>query len=129
MAVITIVDQTLSGPSHSCELETKSATLTLREVIRQRVYQEIERRNDSHAEYFYGLVQPEGAELTLNGARLRPGQHIDAEAQALAALAAFARRAFIVLIDDCQVDDLDAQVTLDPAVEITFLKLTPLVGG
>jgi hypothetical protein len=34
-----------------------------------------------------------------------------------------------VLVNDHQVTDLAATVTLSPGAEVTFLKLVPLVGG
>lgn len=129
MGAITVVDQTLAGGRRAWSLETLTETITLRELIRQRVYQEVTEHNAQQTEYFHGLVQPTNTERTLNGFRMRQSQRIDWEAQYEQAQAAFARRGFIVLVEDRQVDDLDALVTLRPGSEVTFLKLTPLVGG
>lgn len=46
-----------------------------------------------------------------------------------AALDGFASNAFIMLIDDVQAEDLEQRVAVRPETEVTFLKLTPLVGG
>jgi hypothetical protein len=35
----------------------------------------------------------------------------------------------VVLVDDKQVEDLDAMLEIGMRTEITFLKLVPLVGG
>lgn len=129
MRFITIIDQSLAGGKRAWNLETRVETITLRERIRQRVYQEVTEHNARHSEYFQGLVQPTDAERTLNGFKVRPEKRIDWEAQFEQALAVFDRRGFIVLVDDRQVDSLDTPVTLRSGSEVTFLRLTPLVGG
>lgn len=129
MRFITIIDQSLSGGKRAWNLETRVETITLRELIRERVYQEVTEHNARHSEYFQGLVQPTDAERTLNGFKVRPEKRIDWEAQFEQALAVFERRGFIVLVDDRQVDSLDTPVTLRSGSEVTFLRLTPLVGG
>lgn len=129
MKLITIIDQSLAGGKRAWNLETRVETITLRELIRERVYQEVTEHNARHSDYFQGLVQPTDAERTLNGFKVRPERRIDWEAQFEQALAVFERRGFIVLVDDRQVDSLDTPVTLRGGSEVTFLKLTPLVGG
>ena len=42
---------------------------------------------------------------------------------------AFNRNGFFVLVDDQQADSLDEVITLQPATQVTFVRLTPLVGG
>lgn len=103
--------------------------LTLRELIRRRVMQEVQSYNAQQTEYFQGLVQPTGAELTLNGYRLRQPRQLDPERQVQTALAAFETNGFVVIIDDQQVDDLDTDIELRPDLAANFLKLVPLVGG
>jgi hypothetical protein len=103
--------------------------LTVRELICSRVVQEVAMFNERPTEYFQGLIQPTGAELTLNGYRV-PRQHqIDANEQLQRALAAFERNGFMLLVDDRQVEGLDDLVVLQPTTVVTFLKLIPLVGG
>ncbi len=103
--------------------------LTVRELIRARVEQEVATFNEQHPEYFQGLVQPGVAERTLNGFRV-PRQHqVDAAEQVRLALHAFEHNGFVMLIDDQQVERLDDQVLLGPTTVVTFLKLVPLVGG
>ena len=45
------------------------------------------------------------------------------------ALRGFERNAFLVIVDDRQVTDLDAEIRLAPDTDITFVRLVPLVGG
>lgn len=129
MATITIVDETTTGQKNNWTLEFLDETLTLREVIRRRVHEEVKEFNAKQTEHFRGLVQPTDTEQTLNGFRLKQGRKLDWEAQYAKALEAFERLGFVVLVDDQQVDDLDAQIELKTGTEVTFLKLVALVGG
>ena len=64
-------------------VRTTRATLAqdLRELIRSRVYQEVQDYNRRKPEHFRGLVEPTDAEKTLNGWRLRSGREIDWQRQ------------------------------------------------
>jgi len=103
--------------------------LTLRELIRARVTQEVAAYNAQQSEYFHGLVQPSEAERTLNGYKLRQPRQLDPERQVATALAAFETNGFVILVDDRQMDSLDEPIELRPDLSVTFLKLVPLVGG
>jgi hypothetical protein len=130
MATISFVDETTAGgrgPAWAMEIFEEE--LTLRELVRRRVYQEVAEHNAAQRELFRGLVQPTDAELTLNGYRLREPRRIDADRQFELALAAFAGNGFVVLVGDRQVEELDAVVDLRRDTEVTFLKLVALVGG
>lgn len=129
MATVTIVDETTTGQKNNWTLEFLDETLTLREIIRRRVYEEVKEFNAKQTEHFRGLVQPTDTEQTLNGFRLKQERKLDWEAQYAKALEAFERLGFVVLVDDQQVDNLDAQIELKTGTEVTFLKLVPLVGG
>ena len=130
MITVTVVDETTTGArGEAWHLEIFEETLTLRELIRRRVLQEVAGFNVKRGPVFRGLVQPGDAEATLNGYRLRTPRRVDPEKQAAAALAAFERNGFVVLVDDRQVEDLDAPLDLTMDTQVTFLKLVPLVGG
>lgn len=130
MGVVTIADEATSGErSATWMLDIAEERLALREVIRRRVFQEAAEYNARHPAAFRSLVQPAGAELTRDGYTLRERRRVDAEAQYLLAVKAFVRNGFVVLVDDRQVEDLDAEVDLPAGTEVTFLKLVPLVGG
>jgi hypothetical protein len=129
---ITVWDEmtsTLGRPRLAFTLAWAETTITLRELIRARVAQEVQTYNAQQNEYFQGLVQPAGAEQTLNGYRLPQQRQVSVEQQVDTALAAFETNGFVVLVDDEQVEDLDAQIALRPELAVTFLKLVPLVGG
>src|SRR5215471_3301121 len=112
MATVTITDESTLGEKRSWDLDILEETITLAELIRRRIYQEVTEYNAKQVGYFYGLVQPTQAERTLNGYQLRSPRKLDWEEQYAAAEQAFARRGFIVLVDDQQVTDLTAPVHL-----------------
>lgn len=110
-------------------LDFPSKFVTPREIIRERVFCEVKDYNEKTPEVFNGLVQPTGAERVLNGFRMREKKKIDAQEQYKRAIEAFERNGFIMLVDDLQIETLDEQIEIEPEMEITFLKLVPLVGG
>ncbi len=131
MGAVTFVDETTSGDRGAAfGLEIAEERLTVRELIRRRVFQEVAEFNArTEPHIFQGLVQPQDAERVLNGYALRTPRRIDPEVQAERALAAFEGNGFLVLVGDRQVTDLDEETELPLGVEVTFLKLVPLVGG
>jgi hypothetical protein len=125
---LNVFDETTAGQRQSAgAFQFDTATVTLRELIRLRVQQEVARFNATERDVFHGLIQPEESERILNGVRERPLP--DWEKQFTKALTAFRGNGFLVLIDDCQITDLDQTIHLTAQSQITFLKLVPLVGG
>lgn len=106
--------------------------ITVRELIRERVYQEVDdynRRAERNDAVFRGLVEPSDAERTLNGFKPRGGRRIDWKEQFERACAAYESCHVLVLAGDRQTESLDERITLTRGVEVTFLKLVALVGG
>lgn len=130
-ATLTIRDETIPGSVEAeYKLELPSETLTVRELIRSRVYQEVKDHNLKKPEYYQGLVQPSDTEKTLNGFRFKKAsKNIDWKKQFEKALEAFQRNGFLILVDDKQVTELEEEIELKPGSSATFLKLVPLVGG
>jgi hypothetical protein len=130
---LTVRDETTTGKElASLDLQLEAEHVTVAELIRARVHQEVRTRNASSAvaPHFNGLVQPERTELELNGERRgRRPRPVDADRQTEVALNAFERGQILLLVDDRQVEELDHEVTLRPGSTVTFLKLVPLVGG
>ena len=110
-------------------LEVPTERITVRGLIRTRVYAEVRDYNLRQPEYFRGLVQPTDAEKTLNGFKVRPGRRLDPEKQFERAIESFYRNGFLVLVNDRQVDELEEEIEVRPDTTVTFLKLVPLVGG
>jgi hypothetical protein len=125
---LSLHDETTAGENRSAgTFQFDAATLTLHEIIRLRVEQEVARFNAAEYEVFQGLIQPEESERILNGVRTRPV--LDWQQQFAKAIAAFKGNGFLVLLDDRQIVDLDETLHLTPQSRITFLRLVPLVGG
>ena len=114
---------------YSITLDFPSKFVTPREIIRERVLREVQSYNEKTPEIFNGFVQPTGAEKILNGFKMRERKKIDAEQQYKNAVKAFERNGFIMLVDNLQIEKLDEQIEIEPDMEISFLKLVPLVGG
>jgi hypothetical protein len=128
---VVAIDETSCGTrANELSIEFLSERVTVREIIRSRVYQEVTEHNARQGRAFRGLVTPDLAEQMLNGERLpRTQRRIDWEAQYEQAVRAFERNGFLLLVNDRQLTDLDEEVELRSDTTVTFLKLLPLVGG
>ena|ERR1700730_16226766 len=125
---LSLHDETTAGESRGAgTFQFDTTNLTLREIIRLRVQQEVARFNAAEYEVFQGLIQPEESERILNGVRTRPV--LDPQKQFAKAIAAFKGNGFLVLLDDRQIMDLDETLHLTAQSKITFLRLVPLIGG
>jgi hypothetical protein len=103
--------------------------LTLRDLIRTRVRDEVARYNADRDGIFRGLVRPEGAEETARGFSVARDRVLDWEKQARVAERAFGENGFFVLVGGKQVLDLDSELDLEVDTDICFVRLVPLVGG
>lgn len=135
---LTIRDETLgAGVTNELTLDVLAETITVRELIRSRVYQEVDDHNrrvraaNAQAQPFNGLVTPTEAEKQLNGPRTGKvtAKEVDWRKQFEVACDAFELKSFLILVDEKQVGTLDEQVTLRPGAQVSFVRLTMLVGG
>ncbi len=130
---LTIRDETTFAFGNDSDgafaLDVPTERITVRELIRTRVYAEVRDYNLRQPEYFRGLVQPTDAERTLNGFKVPQGHKIDPEKQLERAIESFYRNGFMILVNDLQVDELEEEIEVGPDAAVTFLKLVPLVGG
>ncbi len=111
-------------------LTVSSVEVTVREIISERVRDEVERFNATNrGSLFNGLVQPVDAEAELNGYRLKKRRTIDADQQVAKALEALEANGFFLLVNDEQVESLEQRVPIRSTTEVSFVKLVPLVGG
>jgi hypothetical protein len=141
MATLTIRDETATGhTTNELTLDGLTEMITVRELIRSRVYQEVQDYNfrraaaAADAPAFNGLVTPSDEERALNrktgpGASSARGRDIDWRKQFEVACDAFERNGFFILVDDRQAEALDEQITLKHDTRVSFVRLTPLVGG
>ena len=127
---VTITDQSGAGRVGSTTtLDGISSEITLRDLVRTRVREEVARYNAGPVPVFTGLVMPEGAEPSTDGFRMPQPRRIDWEQQADRAIEAFQRNGSFVLIDDRQVTELDQGLSLSADSDIRFVRLVQLIGG
>ncbi len=127
---VTIADTLLNGSiTDEFDIELETDTLSIADLIAKRVTAEVEKRNSKLHADCPGLVKPTETERLLNGSRAMSLELVDVEQQVYVALDAFQKNGFFVLIDDVQALDLDQVVTLKDTSQVSFVRLTPLVGG
>jgi hypothetical protein len=82
MGFVTILDEAASGEkfgTHKLKISTEK--VTLRDLIQQRIRQEVEEFNRSQSDVFSGLIQPTDTERVLNGYRLKARRELSWENQ------------------------------------------------
>ncbi|GAA4317381.1 hypothetical protein GCM10023149_14910 [Mucilaginibacter gynuensis] len=127
---LKITDETFAGKIlNEISIAVSTEHLTVKDIIEARVNAEVTEYNKKLPEIYRGLVQPKDAEVALNGFRVKQRAFVDAEKQVYAALDAFQKNGFFVLIDNKQAEALDEQVFVNSNSAVSFIKLTPLVGG
>lgn len=128
---LKVRDETTSGEvTLEFELSVLSEKITVRELIKQRVTEEVDNYNKNAPNMFRGLVQPSESEQALNGYKLRKKQKkINREKQIQKAIDAFGTSSLILIVNDRQVESLDDEIIVAPNTIVSFLKLIPLVGG
>lgn len=119
----------LGKTEHTFTVHVSGEKISIRELIRQRVVQEVEEYNNRQPAVFRMLVQPNDTERTLNGFKFHKPHLVDPVTQYEKAIEAFEGNGFIVLVDDRQIENLDTEIALHPETSVTFLKFVPLVGG
>ena len=128
---LTLFDETATGERRDALTVTLlEPTITARELIRTRVFEECKRYNSRASPVSWnGLVRPAPLEAELNGPPKKKGRKLDWHKQAEIALRAFESNGFILLVDDRQVESLSEQIRVREDTQVSFLKLVPLVGG
>lgn len=122
-STLTFCDRSTDGRiRHESTIDFLTDRVTVRELIRSRVYQEVQDYNLHASGVFHGLVQPPSDDR-------RGKTQIDWQVQFDLALQAFKWRQVLVLIDDRQLEDLETEIDINPGTRVTFLRLVPLVGG
>ena len=134
-AVLTVRDESLTTGTtdRSFTLEFPTERITVRELIRERVYQEVQDYNRERASgsgRFRGLVQPTDAEVMLNGEfKVKGGREVDWKQQFEKACEAFESNRVVVLVGEKQAASLEEVIEIGRGTEVTFLRLVMLVGG
>ena len=127
---VKVVDESgTTTPYTVCELKLVSSRVSIEEIIRAKVTQEVTRFNEGDQAKFQGLVQPSKSESVLNDSKSKNRKQISLNGQISKALDGFASNSFFVIIDDKQFTDLSEIVCLSSESTVSFVKLYPLAGG
>ena len=127
---MTITDATPSGEKlRTFTLDSLTERMSVREIIRARIWQEVRDYNRDTEQIFQGLIQPTDSAKVQGGYRLKKPRPIDWNEQFARACEAFERNGFFLLVADRQADSLDEVFEVRVETEVQFVKLTPLVGG
>ncbi len=129
---LTIQDQTLGNEvQNSFSLDVLTEHITVRELIRSRVYQEAKDHNlrlkQNPAEDFASFASP--VEAALNKPKPRRTKQVDWKEQYGLAVQAVEKGRILILVGDRQVEDLDEDIEVRTDTVVTFLRLTLLAGG
>jgi len=97
------------------DLETEITSVS--NIIKARVIKELDNYNNPN-----NLMSAQKIEKILNS-------KISKEEQIDSALKAFENNAYFILIDNIQAKSLSQVVVVDKDTSVSFIKLTPLIGG
>ncbi len=124
---LTVCEKTPGAvPPQEYPVEFTEERLTVRELLRNIIFQQVYNRNTEMRET--ARVKTD-AESLLNQKKKSCGQTIDWVQNFEHAIEAFEKNQVILLLDGAQVETLDETVNLTSNTKLTFLKLIPLVGG
>jgi hypothetical protein len=128
--IIHVSDETFSGgKTHTKAINILGDRITAKDVLKARLQEEVEIFNAQQDACFQGLVQPEGSVRNSKGFQMKVKRVIDWQEQYEKAIAAFDKNGFLMLVNDRQIDSLDEELEIAEGMEVSFMRLTPLVGG
>lgn len=126
MAQVAVRDQVLGGADAvGMTLTFPVERITVRELIRSRVYQEVEDYNRSKQQTPYKAW----AAQTERPAPQARSSSVDWKAEYGRACEAFERKRVFVLVGDRQAATLDEEIDVSRDIEVTFVRLVLLAGG
>jgi hypothetical protein len=117
---LTITDETAGGKvTNEVNITFENELTTVQDIIKARVYAEVDAYNSKLPEYYRGLIQPGETEITLNGYKMKQRRMVDAEKQYLTALDAYQKNGFFILIDNIQAESLQLTSALTRVIILT----------
>ena len=127
MAQVVVRDQVLGGADVvGVTLTFPVERITVRELIRSRVYQEVEDYNRSKQETPYKAWAAQSGHSPAPQGR---GAEVVWRTEYDRACEAFERKRVFVLIGDRQATTLDEKIDVSRDIEVTFVRLVLLAGG
>lgn len=130
MTAVLMRDEEMTGKS-LCEfsIDILTETITVRELLRSRVHQQIKDHNLRRLGAFKGIIERGETEAMLNDDRLSKHKDVNWKPYFDRAVEAYQRNQILILVGDRQTESLDDQVQIQSGTEVVFMRLTPLVGG
>jgi hypothetical protein len=143
MQSIEIRCRSLRAPQSELELPTVALDIldqdiTVAELIRRTVEEQIrellvsyklEAEQARHALNRLYLTEQEIQAQAVTGAIRSVPLQIDGAAEVRRAQRAFEKGSYLLVVDGRRVQRLDERLTFRPGCRVTFLRLTPLIGG
>lgn len=127
---VALIDENARGEClRRQSLKLSGERLTIAEIISQRVAAEVKLFNLQRPVRFRALVTPRGAEESDQGFRLPRHCDQDEQQHIKAALDAFEQKLFFVLVAGKEYKSLQDCVDLSDGIEISFIKLMPVLAG
>lgn len=133
-----------NAPLEPVFLELVSELITLRELIRRTVAQQIQELTITQRLDAAGTqaalarqylsedevaAQAEAGRVKMPATEESLGPRVNVEAEITKALRAFKAQRFFVFVGGRQVENLDEELDFAQQTQVTFLRLTPLRGG
>lgn len=128
---IMIQDQIVGGPiTHQMMIDFLTEQITLRNLIKSRVYQEVKDANAKRSISGTAIFALSATEAMLNEMKKpREFKPIEFQPEYDKAIDAFLKGRYFVLVDKHQPADLDEMIVLRPDTKLNFIKLVLLAGG
>ncbi|HFC92082.1 MAG TPA: hypothetical protein ENJ51_04645 [Leucothrix mucor] len=129
--ILRVRDETMMGKLiYEFDLPLPKKQLSVRDIIRERVKQEIEQYQHQRKNNGYSLVEVSSVEKILNKYGIKETVKTDIEKQLDIAFRAFDNNGYFIIINDVQVETLEQIINLDDEnLSVSFIKLVALVGG
>ncbi len=129
--ILRVRDETMMGKLiYEFDLPLPKKQLSVRDIIRERVKQEIEQYQHQSKNNGYSLVEVSSVEKILNKYGIKETVKTDIEKQLDIAFRAFDNNGYFIIINDVQVETLEQIINLDDEnLSVSFIKLVALVGG
>ncbi len=128
--ILRIRDETAMGQViYEFDLLLSKPQVSVKEIISERVKLEVENYRNKKKSKGYSLFEVDKVEQILNKYDLKTTSKLDIEKQVAIALRAFDSNEFFIIIDNTQVDSLEQRVDITDNLQVSFLKLVPIMGG
>ncbi|MCK5917988.1 MAG: hypothetical protein KAG34_06165 [Cocleimonas sp.] len=129
--ILRVRDETMMGKLiYEFDLPLPKQQLSVRDIIRERVKQEIKQYQQQRKNNGHSLVEVSSVEKILNKYGVKDTFKVDVKKQLEIAFRAFDNNGYFIIINEVQAETLEQMIDLeDENLSISFIKLVALVGG